>query len=64
MVNVNDDTSTNTTFLDSICTCKMCNHALTKYCINAKCTCCTEGNHSMILDGIEGFTPKETEKYV
>lgn len=50
-------------FLDSICTCKTCdNHRLTRNCIDAKCVCCTESNHSMILDGIEGFIPEEVKK--
>lgn len=44
-------------YLDSICTCRTCNHKLTKNCIEASCTCCTEANHSMVLDGIEGFAP-------
>jgi hypothetical protein len=46
----------NKTFADSICTCKFCNHAITLDCLDANCTCCRETDHSMILDGIEGFS--------
>ncbi|AIF82223.1 hypothetical protein NTE_00141 [Candidatus Nitrososphaera evergladensis SR1] len=49
-------------YMDSICTCKTCNHKLTKNCIEASCSCCTEENHSMVLDGIEGFAPLTNKK--
>jgi hypothetical protein len=50
-----DDTSKPTQFGDSMCTCKLCNHKIASYCMKANCTCCTDANHSMVLDGIEGF---------
>lgn len=45
--------------LDAICTCKVCNHDLAKDCGDAKCSCCQARDHAMIMDGIEGFGPKE-----
>jgi hypothetical protein len=36
-------------FYDSICTCKKCDHKMSKYCFEFSCKC------SVILDGIEGF---------
>jgi hypothetical protein len=44
---------------DSICTCKTCSHSLARDCINAGCICCKESNHSMVMDGMEGFLPEE-----
>ena len=43
-------------FADSTCTCKYCNHAVGLDCISANCTCCRETDHSMVLDGMEGFS--------
>jgi hypothetical protein len=43
-------------FADSICTCKFCNHGIALDCLDANCTCCKESDHSMVLDGIEGFS--------
>ena len=51
-----DDNAKPTQFGDSICTCKSCNHRIAPDCIKANCNCCTDSNHSMVLDGIEGFT--------
>lgn len=51
-----DDTVKPTQFSDSACTCKMCYHRIASDCIKANCNCCTNANHSMVLDGIEGFT--------
>jgi hypothetical protein len=51
-----DDTAKQTQFGDSVCTCKSCNHRIGSDCINANCNCCTDANHSLVLDGIEGFT--------
>jgi hypothetical protein len=45
-------------FGDSICNCASCNHKVALECIKANCSCCKEINHSMVLDGIEGFTPQ------
>jgi hypothetical protein len=45
-------------FGDSICNCASCNHKVASECIKANCSCCKEINHSMVLDGIEGFTPQ------
>lgn len=51
-----DDTDRKLQFADSICTCKSCNHAVALDCINADCICCRETDHTMVLDGIEGFS--------
>ena len=40
---------------DAICTCKTCNHEIARDCLKSNCSCCKETNHSMIMDGIEGF---------
>ena len=40
---------------DAICTCKSCHHDFFRDCVKTSCTCCVEDEHSMILDGIEGF---------
>ena len=50
-----DDISNSIQFSDSICTCKSCNHRIASVCMKADCDCCTTSNHSMVLDGIEGF---------
>jgi hypothetical protein len=50
------NTAKPTQFGDSACTCKSCNHKIALECIDANCTCCRESDHSMVLDGIEGFT--------
>jgi hypothetical protein len=49
------DTSKATEFSDSVCTCVSCDHKITSECIKASCSCCRDINHSMVLDGIEGF---------
>jgi hypothetical protein len=38
---------------DAICTCKTCNHEIARDCLKSDCNCCKD--HSMIMDGIEGF---------
>ena len=40
---------------DAICTCKSCNHEIARDCLKSDCNCCKEADHSMIMDGIEGF---------
>jgi hypothetical protein len=50
-----DDSAKPTQFSDSVCTCKSCDHRIAGDCIKANCNCCTDSNHSMVLDGIEGF---------
>jgi hypothetical protein len=40
---------------DAICTCKICNHEIARDCLKSDCSCCKETDHSMIMDGIEGF---------
>jgi hypothetical protein len=55
-MNLDDNTDMRTQFSDSVCTCKSCNHRIAGDCIKANCNCCTDANHSMVLDGIEGFT--------
>lgn len=42
-------------FGDSVCTCKLCDHKIAVDCTKSNCDCCTPSNHSMVLDGIEGF---------
>jgi putative phosphoribosyl transferase len=44
--------------LDSICTCKICDHDLARDCISGDCSCCSGSNHSMVMDGMEGFLPE------
>ena len=41
--------------LDSICTCKICDHDLARDCISGDCSCCSGSDHSMVMDGMEGF---------
>ncbi len=47
---------------DAICTCKSCNHEIAMDCMKAGCTCCKKINHSMILDGIEGFASLKSKR--
>jgi hypothetical protein len=61
-MNMDDNTDMRTQFSDSICTCKSCNHRTAEDCIEANCNCCTDSNHSMVLDGIEGFAPSQPER--
>jgi hypothetical protein len=49
----------NAVSLDSICSCKLCNHSLARDCINTGCSCCGRSDHLMVMDGIEGFLPQE-----
>jgi len=42
--------------LDTIRTCEG-DHDFARDCLKVRCTCCKEYNHSMVLDGIEGFPP-------
>lgn len=44
-------------WFDSTCTCKTCDHDLVRDCLKIRCTCCKEYDHSMVLDGIQGFPP-------
>jgi hypothetical protein len=46
--------------LDSICTCKVCGHDMARDSINTACSCCSGRDHSMMMDGMEGF-PTERE---
>lgn len=39
----------------NICSCKQCDHDLSRDCLKAGCKCCKEENHAMVMDGIEGF---------
>lgn len=57
-----DDTAKARGFSDSICNCASCNHKVASECIKVNCSCCKEINHSMVLDGIEGFTPQKSAK--
>ena len=45
-------------FHDSVCTCKKCNHNMARDCFKVKCNCCKLPEHSMIMDGLEGFEKK------
>jgi hypothetical protein len=47
---------------DAICTCKTCNHEIARDCLKSDCSCCNEIDHSMIMDGIEGFV-STSKKY-
>ena len=49
----------NTVSLDTICSCKLCNHSLARDCENTGCNCCNKSDHSMIMDGMQGFLPSE-----
>jgi hypothetical protein len=51
-----NESANKTQFVDSVCTCKSCNHAIALDCLVANCTCCIETDHSMVLDGMEGFS--------
>jgi hypothetical protein len=60
-----DNNHKNTGFYDSICTCKQCNHTMTRDCFKLNCNCCNNEDHSMVLDGFEGFEradKNDTEK--
>ena len=57
-----DDTAKARGFSDSICNCASCNHKVASECIKVNCNCCKEINHSMVLDGIEGFTPQKSAR--
>jgi hypothetical protein len=52
---LDDITSKSAGFADSVCTCKLCDHRIASECMKTNCNCCTDTNHSMVLDGIEGF---------
>lgn len=54
--------SRNTISLDSICSCKLCNHSMARDCISTGCSCCSRKDHLMVMDGIEGFLPQEGEE--
>jgi hypothetical protein len=45
-------------FYDSICTCTACDHKMARECFETKCSCCKTSEHSMIMDGFEGFEYK------
>jgi hypothetical protein len=47
-----------TVSLETVCTCKVCNHGRAVDCLKDKCQCCSKTSHSMVMDGIEGFAPK------
>ena len=41
---------------DAVCVCKSCHHDFARDCIKGSCTCCKKVEHSMTIDGPEGFT--------
>lgn len=45
------------TSLGTVCTCKACDHDFAKDCLEAGCTCCIKGTHSMVMDGMESSAP-------
>ena len=47
---------------ETVCTCEICNHGLARDCAKSECKCCTNENHSMVMDGIEGFLPTDREE--
>ena len=57
-----NDTAKSMQFSDSACTCKTCDHKIAADCIKSNCDCCTDANHSMVLDGIEGFRRTTTTR--
>jgi Zn finger protein HypA/HybF involved in hydrogenase expression len=54
-----NDTNKNREFIDSVCTCRSCDHKIASECIKSNCSCCKGTDHSMVLDGMEGFMTKE-----
>ena len=50
-----DDNNKATGFVDSACACRFCDHKITSECIKSSCSCCKEADHSVVLDGMEGF---------
>jgi hypothetical protein len=54
-----NDTTKATEFVDSVCTCTSCDHKIASECLKTNCTCCKEIDHSMVLDGMEGFMTQE-----
>lgn len=47
---------------ESVCTCKKCDHGLARDCAKSRCMCCKNENHSMVMDGIEGFLPIDRQE--
>jgi hypothetical protein len=47
---------------ESVCTCKECDHGLARDCAKSGCRCCKKENHSMVMDGIEGFLPTDRKE--
>lgn len=54
-----NDTTRATEFVDSVCTCPSCDHKIASECVKTNCSCCKEIDHSMVLDGMEGFMRQE-----
>jgi len=46
---------------NAICVCKSCHHDFGRDCIKMSCTCCTDDEHSMVLDGQEGLAPSRSK---
>ena len=48
---------------ENVCTCKICDHGLARDCAKSGCICCNkEKDHSMVMDGIEGFFPSDRDE--
>ena len=50
-------------FSDSICTCKQCNHKISKDYFKLHCNCCKKEDHSMVMNGFEGFEVTNKKLY-
>ena len=42
-------------FYDSICNCTICGHKMSRNCFKLNCSCCKKADHTVVMDGIEGF---------
>jgi hypothetical protein len=56
------DSQSNQPGYDNMCACKRCDHDLARDCLKVRCTCCKENDHSMVLDGIQGFFSTDDSK--
>ena len=56
-----DNNDKNIEFSDSICTCRECDHKISRDCIKLHCNCCKKEDHSMVMNGFEGFETKNQE---
>ena len=59
-----NDPQSNQLWFDNMCACKSCDHDLARDCLKVRCTCCKENDHSMVLDGMQGFPPTADSKSI